>query len=133
MDQQAQFEKAVDGLMKQGFIQSMDTMGESCAYGHFGGMLRCAVGHLLGDLKIPRRLQDSGINSLLEDQYMGDLVMAHLEIDDTAGDKQFLDKLQLAHDEGHTPKQMITKLVGFANVHNLVIPSPLLTLHNSND
>ena len=112
LTQQEIFNKAYAGLKAQGFNRAVRDTGPLaiCQYRGEDG-LKCAIGHLIPDEKYEEGLEG--------------LCASVPEVRDASGtsgvDWNFLDDLQVCHDEGNTPEDMERLLKRFAADYELVI------------
>ena len=104
------FNKAYLGLASQGFQQAVDSMG-ACQYLDDHG-LRCAVGHCLSN---PPRHSDFNVYSLIQNNPDAAKDLAGVSFD-------FLADLQLCHDLGKTPVDMVELLKRFVARYYLTVP-----------
>jgi hypothetical protein len=113
LTQQEIFNRVYTGLKAQGFKRSLsgpDDAVSRCRYRGEDG-LKCAIGHLIPDEKYEEGLEG--------------LCASVVEVRNASGtsgiDWNFLDDLQVCHDEGNTPADMERLLKRFAADYELVI------------
>jgi len=121
MEKNKIFEKAVNGLAKQNFKQSM--VGHHCRY-RGPGWLKCAIGHLIPNKKYRIWMEGRTIQSLLHTKKDRQKLFGRL----TKEQIGLLCALQAAHDadESSDPVEMKSQLRVIAHKFNLKLPKALL-------
>lgn len=111
MDKQRLFNDAYLGLKKQGFAKSIK--GFQCLYRGPNG-LKCAIGHCIPDERYDesfegKKISSSGVYFIIEDEY-------------GTVDYDFIIRLQVCHDDSHSPEEMENSLHLLALDEKLSIP-----------
>lgn len=121
------FNRAVEGLAKQGFTRSQHR--RQCLYRSPNGK-KCALGHLIPDDRYSESLEGRGVShALLVDVGFGELSLE---------DEEFFNNLQTCHDGAYTvtfdgaqimetdvPSLMVERLRVFGENNDLTLPEVL--------
>lgn len=106
MTLQDYFTKAYLGLSSQGFVKSSE--GDRCLYRGPNG-LKCAIGHCIPDYQYRFYFEGNSASNVLE--LNGPLALK-------------LNELQACHDFALSPEDMKSRLLTFAKIHDLEVPTP---------
>lgn len=105
------FTMAYVGLALQGFKKSVDDVDVHCMYRGENG-LKCAIGHCIPDEEYREEFECiDGIFAIMNGVSSLKGMTLH-----------FLKHLQDCHDNATSPENMKSRLINFANWHNLIIP-----------
>ena len=115
------FNRAVNGLSRQGFYRASRDYDGNCAYRGDDGSA-CFVGHLIPDSRYSEDLEELGVFDKALLKAIGARVRNNNDY------SNFLMECQHAHDWALTPSEMKDRLLDIATRHGLEIPAELIDI-----